>query len=146
VSHYERGLALEATQPAAAIAAYARALAGQPDLADAHNNLGRLLHDDGAVADAESHYRLAICADDGVALYWFNLGVALEDRGRVSEAIAAYEAALGRDDTLADAHFNVARLLEGRARPGAADDAQLLHAAMRHLARYRDLRRARGAR
>ena len=74
------------------MAAYLRALAGSPHLADAHNNLGRLHHDRGALADAEGCYRLAICVDATVPLYWFNLGVALEDQGRCAEAITAYVA------------------------------------------------------
>ncbi len=45
IEHYERGLALESTDPDAAMAAYQRALSARPDLADAYNNLGRLCHD-----------------------------------------------------------------------------------------------------
>ena len=136
-SWYDAGCGLEASDPAAALAAYDRALAGCPGLADAHNNLGRLHHDAGALAVAESCYRLAICAEPGVALYWFNLGVVVEDQGRRSEAIAAYERALELEPRTADAHFNLARLLELRGR-GAGDDT-LLRRAVRHLLRYREL-------
>lgn len=134
---YEQGCALEAADPAGAMVAYARALAGRPDLADAHNNLGRLHHDRGELATAESCYRLALCAAPAVALYWFNLGVVVEDQGRVGEAISAYERALELDAELADAHFNVARLYELTAR--RAGDELLLRRAVRHLVRYRDL-------
>jgi tetratricopeptide (TPR) repeat protein len=138
VDHYERGLALEAAGDCeGAIAAYGRAIAGRPDLADAYNNLGRVHHDRGELGDAESLYRLAICAAGNVALYWFNLGVALEDRGRFAEAIAAYEQALALDVTLADAHFNLARQLER----AAGSNEIVLRRAVRHLARYRDLAR-----
>ena len=137
VDWYERGLALEDRDVPGAMAAYARAIAGRPDLADAYNNLGRLHHDRGELGEAESLYRLAICASDRVALYWFNLGVALEDRGRRAESIAAYEHALALDNTLADAHFNLARLLEHVA---GSNELQLRRA-VRHLARYRDLAR-----
>src|SRR5258706_16271230 len=102
---YEQGCALEATDPAGAVIAYQRAVAGRPDLADAHNNLGRLPHDRGELVAAESGYRLAICAAvaadvgdrPGTALYWFNLGVSVEDQGRGAEAIAAYERAIALD-------------------------------------------------
>ncbi len=165
VDWYERGLALEATDPDGAMIAYRRALAGRPDLADAYNNLGRLHHDRGELGDAESLYRLAICAMSparacerdpdrrpqrepmiaagrlqpagGQALYWFNLGVVVEDRGRHAEAIAAYERALELDGTLADAHFNLARQLER----AAGSNELVLRRAVRHLARYRDLSR-----
>jgi tetratricopeptide (TPR) repeat protein len=139
---YDAGCRLEASDPERAIAAYERALAGSPGLADAHNNLGRLLHDAASVAVAESCYRLAICADPSVALYWFNLGVAVEDRGRRGEAIAAYERAIELDDRSADAHYNLARLLELTGR--ATGDEVMIRRAVRHLLRYRELTR-RGA-
>ena len=139
---YERGCALEATDRDAAILAYRRALSGRPDLADAHNNLGRLLHDRGELAAAEAHYRLALCSRRYIALYWFNLGVVLEDLGRRAEAIDAYERALAIDFLLADAHYNLARQIEQIAR--AADDEVMLRRAVRHLKQYRELSRASG--
>lgn len=137
-SWYERGVAIEATDPAGAMAAYHRALAGLPAFADAHNNLGRLHHDAGVLELAESHYRLAICADATVALYWFNLGVALEDQGRHAEALTAYDTAVGLDAGFADAHFNLARLHETLGR--ACGDTMQLQRAVRHLLRYRATR------
>ncbi|HVK86696.1 MAG TPA: tetratricopeptide repeat protein [Kofleriaceae bacterium] len=140
---YQEGCAREAADPAGAARWYERALAGRPDLADAHNNLGRVIHESdgqGALAVAEAHYRLAICSSPEVALYWFNLGVVVEDQGRTSEAIAAYEHALALDGGLADAHFNLARLLELVGRRG--EDELALRRAMRHLVNYRKLSRA----
>jgi tetratricopeptide (TPR) repeat protein len=142
---YEQARAIEARDPDAAMALYRRAIAGQLDLADAHNNLGRLHHDRGELADAEGCYRVAVCVDPAVALYWFNLGVAVEDQGRHAEAIAAYERAIelpGDAAIRADAHFNVARLLELGGRRD--DDHLLLRRAVRHLVRYRDLVRVSG--
>lgn len=134
---YERGLAAEVPDPAAAVVAYERAIASRPDFADAHNNLGRVHHDHHRLALAESHYRIALCVNDGVALYWFNLGVAVEDQGRFAEAIAAYERALAIDPCFADAHYNVARLYELLAR--RAGNELLLRRAVRHLVEYRTL-------
>jgi len=136
---HELGCRLEASDPARAMAAYERAAAGCPALADAHNNLGRLLHDRGSLAAAESSYRLALCADPSVALYWFNLGVVVEDLGRRAEAIAAYERALGLDARHADTHYNLARLLELAGR--RTQDDVMLRRAVRHLLRYRELTR-----
>jgi tetratricopeptide (TPR) repeat protein len=136
-SWYDAGCRLEASDPERAIAAYERALAGCPGLADAHNNLGRLLHDAGSLAAAESSYRLAICADAGIALYWFNLGVVVEDQGRRAEAVAAYERALALDPAAADAHYNLARLLELAGR--RLGDEVMLRRAVRHLLQYRAL-------
>jgi tetratricopeptide (TPR) repeat protein len=142
---YARGCALEAGAPEAALAAYTRAVAGQPDLADAWNNAGRLLHDRGDVAAAEGSYRLAICGDASVALYWFNLGVAIEDQGgRTAEAIAAYEQAVALDPGRGDAHYNLARLYEQVARAGG--EVVWAHRAVRHYLQYRQLERARSHR
>ena len=127
---YQRGIALEARDPRGAMQAYRRAIAGLPSLADAHCNLGRLLHDGGELAAAEACYRRALALAPAIALFHFNLGVALEDRGCASEAIASYEHALALDPAFADAHFNLARQLEH-----AGD----LCGTVRHLTRYRQL-------
>lgn len=129
---YEEGCALEDVDAEAAVAAYRSAIDRDPFHADAHVNLGRLLHDRGDPFAALAHYRAAHAArpNDGTAA--FNLGVALEDLDRVSEAIEAYERALGLDPQNADAHYNVARLLEQSGKPEAA---------IRHLLVYRSLTR-----
>ncbi len=129
---YERGCALEEDAPEASMAAYRRALEIDPGLADAHLNLGRLLHERKQTAAAERHYRLALTGlpDDATAAY--NLGVVLQDLGRLPEAIEAYETALARDASYADAHFNLAGVYE---RLGKRE------AAFRHLRTYRTLTR-----
>jgi tetratricopeptide (TPR) repeat protein len=127
---YERGAELEEDAPEEAMAAYRRALELDPDLADAHVNLGRLLHERGEIAEAERHYRLALAArpDDTTAAY--NLGVVLQDLGRLREAADAYVAALELDRTLADAHYNLSGIYEQLGEPEAA---------FRHLRTYRTL-------
>ncbi|MEZ4359864.1 MAG: tetratricopeptide repeat protein [Kofleriaceae bacterium] len=132
-----RGVALEADQPEAAMAAYRRALAGCPSFADAHNNLGRLLHQRGELAEAELHYRAALAAEAS-SLHWFNLGVALDDQQRRDAAIEAYREALALEPAMREAHLNLARLLDQRGR-GTGQPADL-QAAVRHLAQYRRLR------
>jgi tetratricopeptide (TPR) repeat protein len=138
---YERGCALEATDAAAALHAYDRAVAGQPAHADAHNNRGRVLHDRGELAAAQAAYVRALRIDPRVALYWFNLGVVVEDRGSIGAAMLAYRAALARDPNLADAHFNLARVLERLGRGAGIRGAERLRRAVRHLATYRKLAR-----
>lgn len=131
---FARGEELEAegspAAVAAAMAAYRRAVAGEPGLADAHLNLGRLLHEQGKTREAEQCYRQALAARSGDATAAFNLGVALQDLGRLDEAADAYEAALALDRTLADAHYNLAGICEQQGEPEAA---------FRHLRTYRTL-------
>src|SRR2546425_808415 len=87
---YEMGLELEAVAPADARDAYRRALELDAHHADAHVNLGRLLHEDDKVAEAERHYRQALTARPEHATAAFNLGIALEDLDRAADAIEAY--------------------------------------------------------
>ena len=127
---YDLGCDLEAVAPAEARDAYRRAVALDPHHADAHVNLGRLLHEAGEVAAAENHYRIALAETPTHATAAFNLGVALEDQGRNGEAVAAYERVVAADPRHADAHFNLSRLHEKAGRKPEA---------LRHLAAYRNL-------
>jgi tetratricopeptide (TPR) repeat protein len=127
---YGRGNELEEISPEEAMAAYRRALEIDPVLADAHVNLGRLLHECGRAAEAEQCYRLALAARPEDATAAFNLGVALQDLGRIEEAAEAYESALEIDRSLADAHYNLSGLYERLGQPEAA---------FRHLRTYRTL-------
>ncbi len=121
---------LEASDRDRAHAAYERAIALDPKLADAHVNLGCLLHETGQLPAAEAHYReaLALRPDDVTAR--FDLAVVLEDRGCDDEARASYEACIAADPACAEAHYNLARLAER-----AGDD----EAVVRHLVAYRRL-------
>lgn len=125
---YDLGVDLEAQDPVEAAAAYRRALQADPNHADAHLNLGRLLHEDGRLPEAEAAYRASLTADPSAARAAFNLGVVLEDQGRVAEAQAAYRTSLEADPLLAVAHFNLSRLHEA-----AGNQAEALH----HLVRYK---------
>jgi tetratricopeptide (TPR) repeat protein len=125
---YDVALDLEAVSVEKARGAYRRAIALDPGHAEAHLNLGRLLHEVGDLAGAESHYRQACAARPESALAAFNLGVALEDKGDAREAMAAYRRALKLDGEIAEAHFNLGRLCE------AAGDKR---GALQHLAQYK---------
>jgi tetratricopeptide (TPR) repeat protein len=128
--HFERGVALEGSDPAAAEAAYRQAIALAPDREAAYLNLGALLGDAGRYAElaALSDEALARCAPS--ALLHFNRGVALDHLERVPEAIASYEASLMLDPGLADAHYNLGRLREQTGDPRGA---------LQHFSAYRRL-------
>jgi tetratricopeptide (TPR) repeat protein len=129
---YELGCDLEEADPVHAEASYRQVLVRAPRHADAHINLGRLMHERGDLESAEEHYREALSIRPADATATFNLGVALEDQGRVPEALEAYEAAIALNGENADAHYNAARLYEKGGDYGAS---------LRHLRAYRDLTR-----
>jgi tetratricopeptide (TPR) repeat protein len=128
---YDLGCEVEPIDADEARTAYQRALELDPNLSDAHVNLGRLLHEDDAPAAAEKHYRRALEIDPENETAAFNLGVALDDLGRLREAIVAYRRALELDPNNVDAHYNLAGIYERRGEKAAA---------LRHLAIYRRLR------
>lgn len=129
---FNRGVALEAADPARAEQAYAQAIRRAPAYVDPALNLGVLLGNSGRAAQAVRVYEDAIAHAPNEALLHFNLGVALEDLNQPARALDAYAASLRLDPTLADAHYNAARLHE-----------QLGHAAkaIRHYSEYRRLQR-----
>jgi tetratricopeptide (TPR) repeat protein len=127
---YKRGCLVETTSPDEACDAYRAALELEPEFADAHVNLGRLLHEVGDVYAALVHYRAALSLRPGDTTAAFNVGVALEDLGATVDAVAAYRRALECDPRNPDAHYNLARLLEQNGKPDLA---------VRHLLLYRQL-------
>jgi tetratricopeptide (TPR) repeat protein len=131
--HFQRGHLLEDSDVDAARAAYLAALSVQEDHLEARINLGRLLHLDGKLKEAERMYRQARTSS---AILSFNLATLLEDLGREDEAVMAYRDALVQDPLLCDAHFNLSRLHEKANRPREA--LRHLLAYKRHIARYGD--------
>lgn len=130
---FELGVELEAVAPEEARAAYERAVAGEPDHADARVNLGRLLHHEGRLDEAESQYRHVLQQRDH-ALAAYNLALVLEDLGRAGDALREYARAIATDPELAEAHYNLARLYEQRGDRFSA---------LRHFNGYRALMRGR---
>jgi DNA-binding transcriptional MerR regulator len=127
---FDRAVDLEAVDPANAYRAYERALIQQPNLVEAHVNLGRLLQLAGRTKEAIDHYRRALDVGTPDPTAAFNLGTALEELGRWKHALASYHRAIQADERFADAHFNLARLYE---QLGQRADA------LRHLRAYKRL-------
>ena len=124
------GYELEATEIDEAIRAYREAVRLDAEHADAHVNLGRLLHERGAVAAAARHYRRAAALRPSDATAAYDLGVALQDLGRFEEAAEVYGAAIELAPGHADTYFNLSAVYE-----------RLGHEALaiRHLKTYRQL-------
>lgn len=117
---FHLALELDATSPDEARHAYERALEADPDLTDAHVNLGRLYHEAKDVVRAETHYRAALARAPEDPVAHFNLAVLLDDLGRHQEAIAAYQRAIATDPDFADAHYNLGLLFESMGRRAEA--------------------------
>jgi tetratricopeptide (TPR) repeat protein len=130
---YDSAMALEDKDAKDAMSAYEACLEIDSNHVEARINLGRLLHMEGRLAEAEQVYRGTTLTEPYLS---FNLGVLLEDLNRESEAILAYRDALAMDPQLADAHFNLARLYERAHDPKAS---------LRHLLAYRRMIDAQGA-
>jgi tetratricopeptide (TPR) repeat protein len=71
-----------------------RAMAAEPDNAEAAHMLGIVAHQSGKLAEAIEHVRRAITLKPDVALYHANLGEMCRLAGRIDEAIAASRRAL----------------------------------------------------
>jgi tetratricopeptide (TPR) repeat protein len=129
---FERAQSLEATDPAAAEAAYLQALALDPTLEGAYLNLGVLWAEAGRFSELVRLSDAALQHCSECALIHFNRGVALDHLELLDEAAASYERSLALDPTLADAHFNLAQLHQQ-----AGDE----RGALRHYSAYRRLQR-----
>lgn len=127
---FQRGWDQEGEAPEQAMGAYRRALERDPGHAGAAINLGRLLHQIGALLSAERVYRQALRHHGDDALLLFNLAVLREDLERPDDAIDLYRQALRADSRFADCHYNLSLLYE---RAGNKLGA------IRHLREYRKL-------
>ena len=98
------------------MAQYQTAMEIEPDLAEAHNNLGLALASQGRVDNAIAQYQKALEIKPDYAEAHTNLGIALADRGQTEEAMAHYRKALEIDPCDTKAHSNLGAILadEGR--------------------------------
>ena len=90
-----------------AIAVYREAIQINPDLAEAHFNLGNILFAQGDNEEAIAEYRQAIRAKPDLAGAHFSLGNILLAQGNADEAIAEYHQAIRAKPDLALAHANL---------------------------------------
>lgn len=105
---YNMGLDLEELEPERAPEAYRRAIAADPDNADAHVNLGRLYQMSGDLRRAKKHYELALATAPKHQLAVYNLGTVFDELEELDRAAKYYLAAID----VPDAHYNLARISE----------------------------------
>lgn len=93
--YYVLGACLERLDnEAEAIAAYQEAIALDPNLVDAYNNLGVLLANNGQITAAETVYRQAISVNPSHWGSYMNLGNLLVEQSQIEQAIEVYQNAL----------------------------------------------------
>ena len=94
-----------------AVGYYRQALQINPDLEEAHNNLGVDLADRGQLEEAMGHFRHALRINPDFAKAHYNLAVALAMRGELRGAIDEFRQALRIDPEYAAAHDSLGRAL-----------------------------------
>ena len=90
---------------------YKFSIAANPDLAEAHCNLGNILRGDRRLNEALKHYDLALGIIPDQAEIHANKGVALQELNNLTEAIKSYRTATHLDPENAEAHRNLAMAL-----------------------------------
>jgi tetratricopeptide (TPR) repeat protein len=109
---FELGLDLESLSPAQGRDAYRHCLELDPEHIGARINLGRLLMEDGVLAAAIGHFRVAHLLAPQDALSAYNLALALEASGQPEDARALLEETIRRDGLFEDAYVALAHLQE----------------------------------
>lgn len=123
---YNLGLDLEEVDANKAPDAYARAIELNPDNADAHVNLGRLMQLKGDLKLAKRHYELALQAVPNHQLAYYNVGTVYDELDDVDKAAEYYR----RAPAIPDAHYNLSRIYEIQ-----GDELS----ALRHMRHYRQM-------
>jgi len=113
-----------------AATAYRHALAADPGLAAAHNNLGTLAYRAGDAGAARASFEAALALDPDQTEARYNLARILHELGEVELAASELRRVVQTSPDFADAHYNLATALEhlGSQRQ-----------AVEHLQRYLDL-------
>jgi tetratricopeptide (TPR) repeat protein len=105
-----------------ATSCYRKALALDPGLAAAHNNLGQIAHAKGDTVPARASFEAALAIDPDQPEARFNLANLILESGDLELAVAEFRRVLQIQPDFADAHYNLAVALErlgGRAQARA---------------------------
>jgi predicted O-linked N-acetylglucosamine transferase (SPINDLY family) len=120
--HINLGVAYEESERLdEAVASYERALALQPDSADAYNNMGVALRKQGKLTEASASYRQALFINPHFAMAHNNLGVAFQDEGKLHEAEACYRQAIAISPAYCDPHNHLGNILSAQGNVAEAE-------------------------
>jgi tetratricopeptide (TPR) repeat protein len=95
-----------------AIMAYRQALAADPGLAAAHNNLGALAYSAGDAGTARASFDASLALDPDQTEARYNLARILHELGDVEMAASELRRVVQTQPNFADAHYNLATALE----------------------------------
>ena len=96
-----------------AVASHRKALALNPDYAEAHSNLGVALQELGKLDEAAESCRKALAINPEHTEAHSNLGAVLLDLGRLDEAVASYLKALAIKPGFAEAQYSLGIIYRG---------------------------------
>jgi len=97
-------------RPADSVSVFDKAIALQPDFAEAHSNRGNALKDLGDIDEAIASYDRAIRLNPQNVVAYLNRGNACKDGGRMEMARACYEQAITLSPGFAEAHRNLSAI------------------------------------
>ena len=103
-----------------AIRYYREAVAVQPNLAKAHNNLGHILNSEKRFDEAVAHFSRALQIEPSFPAAHNNWGIALQNQARHDEAILQYQKAIDVDPDFVEAHHNLGVVLHAQKRSNEA--------------------------
>jgi choline-sulfatase len=109
---YESGLLDSSSDPAAALSAYHKAVAVQPNFYPGQRELGMALFNRKDYIAAAPHLEKAISLGLEDAHLHNYLGICYSRTNRLDKAVRSYQAALKLDPALAEAHLNLAFALQ----------------------------------
>ena len=75
--------------------------------AEAYNNMGKALKDQGKLEEATESYKKAFSIKPDYAEAYSNMGIALQKQGKLEESIEAYNKALLLNPNYAQAYYNM---------------------------------------
>ena len=115
--------AIQIGQSDSAVLAFKNAINVNPSSADAHNNLGNILQEQGKLEEAIDAYKKVLSIEPNSASALNNMGVALKDQGKLEEAVEAYNKAISLEPDYAEAFNNLGIALKDQGKLEEAVEA-----------------------